>query len=490
MGILRDQWILWIGVASSAVTALILAILAPDKVRAAFLALLRRWMFLLIVAALVVFLYVLPRWYDPWTHFEGSILARWIRRWYWAWMLLVLLGALVSVMWLRRVVGTAGLSWRTGGPLDQVWQAMLARLSQSRVDLSRQRVHLVLTPDAAGQARADALIPSSDLRLVCEAPDGPALVGARVISSGVLLTCDGGWAEGLNGPGPLRVEDLGRKLTAWGPDRPLLTGVTLVLPLDWAASPGAADQAAVAGEEIQILYHTLKVRCPVTVVVPALETLPGMSGFVRRVAAVDPKRLSRRAGFEVPASRTLNGKVARDAMEWIAGWFHSNVLALLKAAPDDTAGNASLVRFDHHLRKVRSRLAKILDVALSPRAEGDEPVRVAGGYFTAATGRPETSAFAAGLFQGRNPPLLASERSREWTESAMRADATYRRLAIGLAIVVVSTSAALLAFLVRPRLPSLGWSGLIGLVVLWFVGLVLPWNRWRMSVRIYQESSE
>jgi hypothetical protein len=489
MDILRNQVLLWIGVGSSAVTMLILAVLAPDKVRAAFVRLWRWLPALLLVATVVVFLFVLPRWYEPLKLLDGSALPTPIRRQYWRLVLAALLITAASTFWLRRALGVSRPGWETGGPLDETWRSMLTQLGKARVDLAGQRVHVLLVPADADQARVGALARSAGLRVATEAPDGPAPVRASVVPRGVLLTCDGGWASGLTGEGTERVDDLGRKLRAWGPDRPAVTGLALVFPVEWAIRPGAIDQAAVAGEEIQILYRALHVRCPVTVLFTGLEALPGMSEFLRRVATVDPKRLARRLEFEFPSSRAVDHELSQGALDWTAEWFHTHVLALLRADPNDERGNARLARFDYEFRRHRLRLAKVLEVALSPRAQGDEPVRVRGAFFSAGDGRPDSSAFAAGLFFG-NAPLLTPGRGGEWTESAVRDDSFYRRLAWALTFLVAAPAASAWLVFVRPTLPHLAWTGLVALALSWVIGLSAPWERWRPTLGFRRDAPD
>jgi hypothetical protein len=472
---IRDIPLLWVAAAAGAVTAVIVGLLAPDKFLAA-LARLRRWLpALAVLAAVVVFAWYLPRRYPPGQKFADRAVPRYFLHSYWYVVLVAGLGLVASGLWLRSVLRSLRSDWATGGPLDEAWAAVLGR-----VGLRGRRVQLLLAPDAEGEGRAEALLRAADLRVDAEAPAGPSPLHARAVPDGVVLSCEGAWDGGLHGEGPARAEDLGRKLRAAGSGRPAVAGLAVVFPLDWAAAPGAVDQAAVAWEEIQTFYRTLGVRCPVLALFPGLEGLPGMPVFARRLAELDPLKTEKRVGFEVPDGRPFDAALARDALDWLASWVHANVLDVLKARPGDYRDNLEIVLFDSEFRARRRLLARVLDVAFSSHGQGDEPVSVRGAYFTAAEGPGGVNAFALGLFHGSRHPLLPGRPAAgRWTRQAARDDARDRRLAWALAALVVPP-AALAWWSIRegegwPTL--LGWAGLVALGLGWAAALLAPVRR-------------
>jgi type VI secretion system protein ImpL len=477
MTYLQQQIALWVSGLVIAVTTLVLVVVAPDRVLRSLkglLAWLLKWLPILILAGVVVvFLFVLPIKVRPEKLLRESALPEYFVRYYWYWVLVTLLGLGGSVWVLRRGLWPGAGAVESGGPLDEVWRAVLARLGQARIDLARQRVHVILAPDEEAEGWAAALVPSADLRLFAQAPDGPAPLHAYAVPEGVLLSCDGAWATGRHGEGAERVLDLGRKLRARGPDRPVISGLAVVFPMGWARQPQAVDQAAVSGEQIRILYDSLQVRCPVLALFPGLETIAGGREFIRRLAAAEPMTVDTRVGFDIPASHPFDRNLAQGGIDWIASWFHAKVLDLLAGKLFDYRENAELVRFDLEFRNQRARLAKLLDLAFSPLPHDDDTILFRGSYFTATSGGPGRRAFSVGLFRGSRQPLLAPRKGASWTEGAVREDARYHRVALGLAIGV-GLAAALAWWKITRVHPVLGGGGVLSLVLTWLIVLLWP----------------
>jgi hypothetical protein len=469
---LRGPIGIWVATAVAAVALLIAALLAPERLRA-LVDRGRGWLLgLALIASAVLFLLVLPRAYPPQKRLADSALPTYFLPYFWAWMLVAILGLAGSSLTLWRLLRPSP-SVRSGGPLDEAWAALLARLGQARVDLARQPVHLVLAPDGDVERKVGDLVRAADLRIVAEAPAGPAPVHAFVVPEGALLCCDGAWAGGLHADGAVRLDDLGRKLRARGPGRPVVTGLAVLFPIDWADRPQSLDQAAVAGEGVQILYDALQVRCPVLALFSGLETVPGSAEFIRRMAAIDPRKTEIRVGFEVPGSRPLDRDLARGAIDWIASWFHAGVLDLLAAGPLDYRGNTELVGFVTEFRGRRRRLAQLLEVAFLPLPHDDEPILFRGGYFAASGDGPGARAFVPGLFLGPRRPILSGRHAAPWTAGAIRGDARYRWAALGLGLAVALPSAFVWRHVVS-RNGVVGWVGLVALASAWAIVLLWP----------------
>jgi hypothetical protein len=475
MNFLRDKIALVAAAVIAAVVLAAIAILAPARLRAAAVHL-RRWIWALCMLATVLICVFLQIKY-PQTAAPDSALPPAFRPYFWYWVMLATLGFLGSATLLWRGLSAAFGRLRVAGPLDEVWTALLTRLRQARVEMSRRRVNLILAPDHAGEALAPKLINSGDLHLITDAPAGPGPVHAYAIGDGerdsILLSCDGAWSSGLLAEGAARVADLGSKLKSQDPNRPIVSGVVLLCPFEWADRAEAVDHAAVAGEAIQVLYQALQVRCPVLALFCGLEAIPGAPEFIRRMTAVDRRKTEARAGFEVPVSKNFDRKLARRAMDWIATWFHNGVLDLLVADLFEYRGNAELIRFDQEFRRRRRRLVEVLEAALSTYQRDDEIVMFRGGYFTAIGDEPGASAFAPGLFHGLRAPILAERREANWTQAAIRGDKQYRTIALGMALVS-ALAAGLAWWAIALRIPILGWAGLLTFAVIWAIVLLAP----------------
>jgi hypothetical protein len=483
MGFFQRYLDLWVAAAVAAAVAavvvLVTGIFAPARLRGFFV---RLWAWLpamALVAAIVVFLVLEVR-YPLDDRLRDTPLPAGAKAHYWIWILFAILGMVASAVVLGRGLRPGLRPSRTEGPLDESWTALRARLEQARVDLARQPVHIVLAPDPDGESLVARLARSADFRLIAEAPAGPAPVHAYAIRDGVLLSCDGAWPGGRQAEGAARLADLGLKLRAGGPDRPPITGLAVLFPFEWAGRSEAVDQAAVAGEEIRILYQAFGYRSPVRAIFTGLETVPGAPEFIRRLAALDPRKVEARVGFEVPGSATFDAELARLAIDWIAAFFHARVLDLLVADPFDSRGNSELVRFDAEFRRRRHRLAAILEAAFLDLPHGEERILFQGGYFTALGEEPGTRAFAAGLLHGPGHPILARRRGATWTDEAFREDRRYWWAALGLALAV-GLAAAWTWLGICSRLGWVGWTGLGSIALVWALVLLWPRRAWRTA---------
>jgi len=465
MNFLHAQFALWVAAASAAILVIVGAILAPQRLGALFIRL-RAWLPALALIALVATCGYLQFRHPIRDRLSNSYVPLFFHRYYWCWVLAASLGLLGSAVIFWRGIRSGLDDIVAGGPLDETWSALLARLRQFRIDLWRQAVHLLLAPDGACEAGAANLIGAASMRVIAEAPAGPAPIHAHAVRNGVLLSCDGAWSRELQADGAARLVDLGKKLRSAGPDRPLISGLALLLPIEWAARSEAVDHAAVAGEEIDILYHVLKSRCPVLAIFTGLEAVPGAPEFIRRIGAVDPSKANARAGVAVPGSQTIDPELLHGAIDWIASWFHASVLDLLIGKLFDYRSNADLVQFDYEFRQRRRRLADILQAVLMtvPRDEDQIPFR--GCYFAATGDEPGSRAFAAGLFHGPRHPILADRREVKWTERAIKEDAWYWWTAMGVGFAV-ALPAALVWWTIKTESPTFGWAGLAALAATW-----------------------
>jgi hypothetical protein len=468
-----------VATAVAACVAVVVAFLAPARLWEFLVRLARFFPILAVLATIVICLYFQVK-SNP-ADLVGTGLPQFFQPYYWCWIMIVILGlgGSAAVLWnsLAPLFGRIG----KGGPLDEPWSALQARLAQARVDLFSQRVHLVVAPDRDGEGRTANLIRSAGPRVMTVAPAGPAPIHAHVLREGVVLSCDGTWPSGLHADGAYWMADLGKKLRARGPERPVITGITILIPIEWADRPESVDLAVVAGEEIQALYHSLKDRCPVIILFSGLETVPGAPEFIRRLAALDRRRVDARAGFDIPAATRFDRDLAHKAMDWIGSWFHCVVLDMMVADLFAYRSNAELVRFDYELRYRRSRLVDVMEAAFLAQPGEQETIAVRGGYFTAIGDEPGTGAFGPGLFYGIRSPILSNRRGADWTDLAIRQDAWYRWAAIGLALSTAAIAIVIWLLKIRPLEPIVGYVGLSTLFFFWVTVLVWPRRTQKVS---------
>lgn len=427
------------------------------------------WIAVLVLAGLalaglvVLFERVLPRVFpevDPGLPLFGSHI--------WTWMLLFTLGAIaagVEVFRLarrrRRRSAPAAVAPAGRFPdLDAAWEAIRLKLAQARIDPAAQKVYLLLGPDeewAAAQVRAAGLQPFA------QGPDAPAPIHAFALAEGLLLSCAG--ASGLGGgpdaEGAARLEDLCGKLRALDPDGPLLGGVVLLLPADWAAQAEAPRLAAAAREDLQVIRRVLKIRPPVYVVFPQLEQLAGSREFVARLA--EPMRQSR-CGFAVPGGQPFSADLVQRGLSWLAGWFETWTLSQMADDPLNQAGNGRLFCLVHEVRRRRPRWRAVVDAALSTHRDA-EPVLFRGLYCTATGSAPGDQAFSAGLFRGARSRVLADHVAASWSREALEDDRRYRRAA--LAVGIVGGLLILMTWAYIVRFHPLWWIGLLAVVAAW-----------------------
>jgi len=354
--------------------------------------------------------------------------------------------------------------------LEAAWAEIRRRLEQVEIDLAGQNVYLLLAPD---EEAAAGLVGAAGLRLFAEAPEGPAPVHAYATADGVLLDCAGASSLGSqDAAGVARLEALCRLLLAERPDCPIVRGVAVVFPNDWAAQADAPRRAGAVRDDLQAIGRVLKVRCPTYAIFTQMEAVPGVPEFLARMTA---PMLAQRAGFAVPTTQEFSGDLVDRGLVWMSGWFRSWILNLISADPLDDRGNGQLARLDHEIRRRRKRYRGQLESAFAtPRDR--EPVLFRGCYFVATGAGPDAQAFAAGLLRGPRARLIADHVSTRWGLAAEADDRRYRRLA---AVVAIGGGLILVpAWLWMASLSLLWLIGLLALAVAWVVVFLrLPGRR-------------
>jgi hypothetical protein len=210
-----------------------------------------------------------------------------------------------------------------------------------------------------------------------------------------------------------------------------LNGVLLLLPLESITNPeDASVMATLCQTELQAIQQTARMRCPVFVLVPDLETSPGYAALAK---ALDPDRRSRLLGQDLPLSPDLKpedlpamvaGSVQhfnRALGQWLLRLFRVEKTATEPAA-DCIADNSNLFELLSAVRLREPALERILTRLLDPQT-GD--LFFLGGFYLAATGaNPDRDqAFVPGVFQ----KLVQSQNAVAWTDEALAEEADYQR---------------------------------------------------------------
>jgi len=451
-------------------------VLAAVLGAAAFLWSKRSWRLLAILAVIalsVVCLFWLPRRYPSRTFLDPRLPQLFIE-YFWTWVLVLSLAAIFSVVYLARLL----IALRPAAPaeaapsdlegrfpeIDSAWEEILIRLGQAQINLSDQHVYLIIAPD---ENKAASLINSAGLPLFAQGPDVPSPIHVYATSEGVLLSCAGASALGTaDAEGSARMEYLCRRLLSQQPDCPIVRGVALVFPIDWAAQPDAVKTATAARDDLRAIERVLQVRCPVFAVISQMETVPGFTEFIERMPAAMRQN---RCGFAIPSTQVFSGDLIQRGMIWMSGWFHSWILNQVAEDLLGQAGNNWLISLDHEFRNLRKRLRNILEATFST-LRGTEPVLFRGCYFVACGASPNEQAFAAGLVRGVRGRIISEHRLTEWTTEAEVEDRHFKRVA--LAVGIVGVLLALVAWYYIATLTPLGWVGVIALSVTWIIALV------------------
>ncbi|WP_165219111.1 type VI secretion protein IcmF/TssM N-terminal domain-containing protein [Aquisphaera insulae] len=241
-----------------------------------------------------------------------------------------------------------------------------------------------------------------------------------------------------------------------------INGVLVVLPIS-AADPRSRPEeiAAACRQDLEEGFETLRIRCPILVLISDLERVPGFSDLTSRLPSA---QLNSRMGQRFPLVPDLRedevpAKV-ESSVEWVtSSLFGSMVYSLFRVESnrsiDEIAevlrGNQALFQFLGKVRERKERLARLVRDSI-PTLRGEK--LMFGGCYFAATGDGDGErAFASGVLNR----LVQDQDLVSWTEQAMAIDAGYARTAVAVKRVLMAF-AALLAL------------GIVGLLVMKFSG--------------------
>jgi hypothetical protein len=461
--------------AFAALAVVLLGLLAFSKKLRAKVFKLGGWLFWILPLALIVLFVMLARWYPrPWRE-ERAIPELFVPG-YWVWLPFFLLGAGVSVWVFLRVLRAAQTPISAGGErypdLEAAWEEIEVRLEHEGINLANQNVYLLIGPD---EEVAESLIRSAEPILLAKAPEGPAPIHAYALDDGILLSCSGASAFGTfetgRKDGAARLEALCNLLKAVRSDCPIVRGVALLLPMDWASHRQAVEHASALRDDLRALRLALKLRCPVYTLFPRMEITPGFTDYIDRLRLqVSPRMIDQRVGFGVPRTEPFSGDLAQRGLNWLADLFHNWILSLMVGGLEDPLSNRRLMLMDLEFRRYRKRLRSILESALATR-KGSEPILFRGCYFVASGDQQAERAFSAGLLRGTRGRVLADHVETRWSASALRDDQRYVRTAWLIAGVGALLCLPAWAVILR-QAPWAGALGLLALMIAWVVILI------------------
>lgn len=194
-------------------------------------------------------------------------------------------------------------------------------------------------------------------------------------------------------------------------------------------SPFEATQVQKAAkEDLAILRHELKIRCPVTALITGMQSEPGFREMVRRVG--EKAAVARRFGkghrvWVTPSAEQLEAlsQHACGAFElWTYNLFRERG-ALAKP------GNTKLYQLLCRIRRsVRQRLTNILSDGFSAGDPGrldEDSLLFSGCYFAAVGPTEDRQAFVRNVFE----KLPEEQEELEWSAEAIRINRRYHRWA-------------------------------------------------------------
>jgi hypothetical protein len=360
--------------------------------------------------------------------------------------------------------------------LEAAWDEIQIQLSHARYDAGQQKVFLILAPD---ESLAEAMIQSSGHQFFAQAPSArEAPIHAYATADGLFLSFAGASAWGRRDEeGTARLKELCRKLLALNPEQPVLRGVAVLYPMEKAASPEMIQKVGPLRNDLQTIRAELGVRCPTIAVLCLHESYSGFNEFAARM----PVRLRlNRSGFSVPMSHTFDRGLALQGFRWLAQWFYSWSLSLMKEDFFNKEGNNKLVTMNAQLWRDLPALSLMLESSFSTHARA-EPILVRGCYFAACGPEPESHAFIAGLIKGGASKMIADAANTSWSHGADEFDRRYRLMAWGLGLATAAVALPIWFFGVisRPGILQsgkawVGWAALVLLALVWAVGLLYP----------------
>ena len=182
----------------------------------------------------------------------------------------------------------------------------------------------------------------------------------------------------------------------------------------------------------------------------------------------------------MPLSRPFDHSVAKEGFQWLAHWFASWSLILMKKEYQNKDGNAKLVLMNAQFRTDLAGMCRLIESSFAIHARA-EPILVRGCYFAACGPEPDNHAFVPGLIKGNGSKMIDDTRFTSWSRGADVIDHRYRLASLGIGLATAAIAVPIWFTEIIPRLerrgvdhPFWGWIGLMFLAAVWLVGLLAP----------------
>jgi hypothetical protein len=172
-------------------------------------------------------------------------------------------------------------------------------------------------------------------------------------------------------------------------------------------------------------------------------------------------------------------------LRWLAQWFYSWSLSLMKEDFSNKEGNSKLVAMNAQFWRDLPSLGNLTETSFSTHARA-EPILVRGCYFAACGPEPESHAFVAGLIKGEASKMIADAPLTSWSSGADVIDRRYRwtALALGLTTAAIALPIWVIGVIGHLRHASekqnhdwqlwVGLTTLGALMLVWVIGLLYP----------------
>jgi hypothetical protein len=249
------------------------------------------------------------------------------------------------------------------------------------------------------------------------------------------------------------------------------------LPAAWLERPGSIEAARAVRTDLLTITRIFKVHCPVSVLIPGMETISGFTEFRARIPA---DLIPRRCGYSVFPPQGLRNELAQRILTYMTRWFYGYGLEAMfwGRKPDaqvepilDQVGNCRVFSFDHAFRRLRPKLRAVLENAF-PYHPDLEPVLIQGCYFLGTGPSPQERAFAAGLIRDRDQGIFSDQRHAAWSNDARTGDGYYKRWAIAIGLIGGSLCALVWLYLLR-EVATPWWGACpLGLACLWVYAII------------------
>jgi len=232
-----------------------------------------------------------------------------------------------------------------------------------------------------------------------------------------------------------RLAYFSRLLKIYRDPRCPINGLLCCIPFAWCHKRAADSQAAVR-QDIALWHRELNMVFPVSCLLTGIESLTGVSDFLRRGAKVD-KRFGpgMRAGSRFPVGSAVDRESARWVAESSVEWFRSWIYHAF-AQDVDSRSNPRLYRMLCEFDECQDAMCDVLRRSFG-EFRTSEPIRLVGCYYAghdATTGR---LMFVKEVVQ----KLKSHQNDVSWSPERVRGDRNQRAWAGGATLAALGLGA-------------------------------------------------